>query len=108
MLLHIRNRATGPARKLRGGTPLSRWLFQAAERKSGRSSGHGQSSGAVYPFWLGSARTGSFVKLTLNLSKHRSVINAFVHIIAAITAYQINPFKPKRNLQPSYQLETTA
>jgi hypothetical protein len=29
----------------------------------------------------------------LNLSKHRSVINAFVHIIAAITAYQINPFK---------------
>ena len=44
---------------------------------------------------------------SLNLSKHRSVINAFVHIIAAITAYQINPFKPKRNLQPSYQLETT-
>jgi hypothetical protein len=27
---------------------------------------------------------------SLNLSKHRSVINAFVHIIAAITAYQIN------------------
>src|SRR5918994_3267750 len=44
---------------------------------------------------------------SLNLSKHRSVINAFVHIIAAITAYQINPIKPKRNLQPSYQLETT-
>jgi hypothetical protein len=41
---------------------------------------------------------------SLNLSKHRSVINAFVHIIAAITAY---PIKPKRNLQPSYQLETT-
>src|SRR3954451_732129 len=37
---------------------------------------------------------------SLNLSKHRSVINAFVHIIAAITAYQITPFKPKRNLQP--------
>ena len=36
---------------------------------------------------------------SLNLSKHRSVINAFVHIIAAITAYQINPFKPTRNLQ---------
>jgi hypothetical protein len=34
--------------------------------------------------------------------------NAFVHIIAAITAYQINPFKPKLNLQPRYQLETTA
>src|SRR3954451_23963442 len=45
---------------------------------------------------------------SLNLSKHRSVINAFVHIIAAITAYQINPFKPKRNLQPRHQLETTA
>src|SRR4051794_12020865 len=36
---------------------------------------------------------------SLNLSRHRSVINAFVHIIAAITAYQINPFKPKLNLQ---------
>ena len=45
---------------------------------------------------------------SLNLSKHRSVITAFVHIIAAITAYQINPIKPKRNLQPSYQLKTTA
>ena len=47
---------------------------------------------------------------SLNLSKHRSVINAFVHIIAAITAYQINPFKPKpkRNLQPCYRLQTTA
>src|SRR4051794_19443445 len=45
---------------------------------------------------------------SLNLSKHRSVINAFVHIIAAITAYQINPFKPKLNLQPRYQLQTTA
>jgi len=45
---------------------------------------------------------------SLNLSKHRSVINAFVHIIAAITACQINPFKPKLNLQPRYRLETTA
>src|SRR3954452_2665018 len=45
---------------------------------------------------------------SLNLSKHRSVINAFVHIIAAITAYQINPFKPKLNLQPRYRLQTTA
>jgi hypothetical protein len=44
---------------------------------------------------------------SLNLSKHRSVINAFVHIIAAITAYQINPFKPKRNLQPRYRLQIT-
>src|SRR3954469_14837718 len=45
---------------------------------------------------------------SLNLSRHRSVINAFVHIIAAITAYQINPFKPKLNLQPRYRLQTTA
>src|SRR4051812_17865189 len=45
---------------------------------------------------------------SLNLSKHRSVINAFVHIIAAITAYQINPFKPKRNLQTRHHLQTTA
>ena len=45
---------------------------------------------------------------SLTLSKHRSATNAFVHIIAAITAYHINPFKPKRNLQPRYQLETTA
>src|SRR3954465_7035111 len=45
---------------------------------------------------------------SLNLSRHRSVINAFVHIIAATTAYQINPFKPQLNLQPRYQLETTA
>ena len=45
---------------------------------------------------------------SLNLSKHRSVINAFVHIIAAITAYQINPIRPKRNLQPRYYLETAA
>jgi hypothetical protein len=45
---------------------------------------------------------------SLNLAKHRSPINAFVHIIAAITAYQINPFKPKLNLQPRYRLQTTA
>jgi len=64
MLLHIWNRATGPARKLRGGTTLSRWLLQAGEPKSGRSSVHGKSSGALYPFWLGFVRTGSFVKLT--------------------------------------------
>ena len=45
---------------------------------------------------------------SLNLSKHRSVTNAFIHIIAAITACQINPFKPKLNLQPRYRLQTTA
>jgi hypothetical protein len=48
------------------------------------------------------------IKEFSSLNQHRSVINAFVHIIAAITAYQINPFKPKRNLPPRYQLETTA
>jgi hypothetical protein len=46
------------------------------------------------------------IKEFSSLNQHRSVINAFVHIIAAITAYQINPFK--LNLQPRYQLETTA
>jgi hypothetical protein len=44
------------------------------------------------------------IKEFSSLNQHRSAINAFVHIIAAITAYQINPF----NLQPCYQLETTA
>lgn len=32
---------------------------------------------------------------SLNLPRHRSVTNAFVHICAAIAAYQINPIKPK-------------
>jgi hypothetical protein len=31
----------------------------------------------------------------LNLPKHRSVTNAFLHIIAALTSYQLNPLKPK-------------
>ena len=48
----------GTSQEVAGRTTLSRWLLQAGERKSG------QSSGAVYPFWLGSARTGGFVKLT--------------------------------------------
>jgi len=30
----------------------------------------------------------------LNLPKHRSAINAFLHILAAVTAYQLNPIKP--------------
>ena len=47
------------------------------------------------------------IKEFSSLNLHRSVINAFVHIIAAITAYQINPFKPKRNLQPRYRLQIT-
>ena len=45
---------------------------------------------------------------SLNLSKHRSVINAHVHIIAAINAYEIKPFKPVLNLQSRHRLETTA
>lgn len=35
---------------------------------------------------------------SLNLPKHRSVINAFTHIFAALTAYQLNPIKPKSSL----------
>jgi hypothetical protein len=31
---------------------------------------------------------------SLNLPKHRSPLNAFLHILAALTAYQINPIKP--------------
>lgn len=31
---------------------------------------------------------------SLNLPKHRLPINGFLHILAAITAYQINPIKP--------------
>jgi hypothetical protein len=32
---------------------------------------------------------------SLRLSKHRSVFNAFTHIIATLVAYQINPLPPK-------------
>jgi hypothetical protein len=32
---------------------------------------------------------------SLRLPKHRSVFNAFTHIIAAVVAYQINPLPPK-------------
>jgi hypothetical protein len=46
------------------------------------------------------------IKEFSSLNQHRSVTNAFIHIIAAITVYQINPFK--LNLQPRYRLETTA
>jgi hypothetical protein len=37
---------------------------------------------------------------SLNLQRHRAPINAFLHLIAALTAYQLNPIKPKttRNL----------
>jgi len=36
---------------------------------------------------------------SLNIPKHRSITNAFIHTIAAITAYQLNPIQP-RNLLP--------
>lgn len=35
---------------------------------------------------------------SLNLPKHRSALNALIHILAAIIAYQLNPIKPKRTL----------
>ena len=35
---------------------------------------------------------------SLTIPKHRSVINAFIHTIAAITAYPINPIHPKNLL----------
>lgn len=34
----------------------------------------------------------------LNLPRHRSPINAFIHVMAALTAYQLNPIKPKIRL----------
>jgi len=43
---------------------------------------------------------------SLNLSKHRLPLNAFLHLAAAITAYQINPIKPK--FKPTYPLAIPA
>ena len=40
----------------------------------------------------------------LNLPKHRLPLNAFLHLLAAITAYQINPLKPKFKLSSTYPL----
>ena len=31
---------------------------------------------------------------SLNLPKHCAPINAFLHLLAALTAYQLNPIKP--------------
>jgi hypothetical protein len=41
---------------------------------------------------------------SLNLPKHRSPINAFLHILAALTAYQINPIKPEGSFFPLHSL----
>lgn len=38
---------------------------------------------------------------SLNLSRHRSPLNAFVHILAALAAYQLNPIKPKMTFTSS-------
>ena len=37
---------------------------------------------------------------SLNLSKHRSAINAFVHIIAAVTALYVAFGRPGHHIQP--------
>ena len=41
---------------------------------------------------------------SLNLPKHRLPLNAFLHLLAAITAYQIDPIKPKSKLPSTYPL----
>jgi hypothetical protein len=41
---------------------------------------------------------------SLNLPKHRSPINAFLHLLAALTAYQINPIKPDASFFPLLSL----
>jgi hypothetical protein len=35
---------------------------------------------------------------SLNLPKHRAPLNAFLHLLAALTAYQLNPIKPDASL----------
>jgi len=45
---------------------------------------------------------------SLNLPKHRLPLNAFLHLLAAITAYQINPIKPRFKLAPTYPLAIPA
>jgi len=44
----------------------------------------------------------------LNLPKHRLPLSAFLHLLAAITAYQINPIKPKFQLPSTYPLAIPA
>lgn len=39
---------------------------------------------------------------SLNLPRHRSAINAFLHIIAALTAYQLNPIKSRAHSAIAY------
>jgi hypothetical protein len=41
---------------------------------------------------------------SLNLPKHRTPINAFLHLLAALTAYQLNPIKPTVFFSPLLSL----
>ncbi|MBV8362051.1 MAG: hypothetical protein JO189_29580 [Deltaproteobacteria bacterium] len=41
---------------------------------------------------------------SLNLPKHRAPTNAFLHLLAALTAYQLNPIKPDLSLLPLLSL----
>jgi hypothetical protein len=43
---------------------------------------------------------------SLNLPKHRAPINAFLHLLAALTAYQLNPIKPTGVFSPLLSLPT--
>jgi Transposase DDE domain len=45
---------------------------------------------------------------SLNLPKHRLPLKAFLHLLAAITAYQLNPIKPKLKLPSTYLLAIPA
>ena len=45
---------------------------------------------------------------SLNLPKHRLPLNAFFHLLATITAYQLNPIKPKFKLSSTYPLAIPA
>jgi hypothetical protein len=36
---------------------------------------------------------------SFNLSRHRSPINAFLHLIAALTAYQLNPIQTQNHMK---------
>src|SRR5215467_12289302 len=41
---------------------------------------------------------------SLNLPKHRGPLNAFLHLLAAFTAYQLNPIKPQASFFPLLSL----
>ena len=41
---------------------------------------------------------------SLNLPKHCAPINAFLHLLAALTAYQLNPIKPDVSFLPLLSL----